>query len=96
MELLWEEREMEFRGEKFRVQFPFYRCMDTGNQFTTTESDGVWYDQMTIQYNLKHGIPLADELASLRHLVTAQRECIDEKTYAKLISKINEAIPQAK
>jgi len=64
LELEW--REMEFRKEKFRVMFPFYRCADTGEQFTTTESDEVWYAQLHNQYCRKYGIPYQDEIVAVR------------------------------
>lgn len=64
--LHWERREMQFRKETYSVMFPFFRCEDTGEQFTTTESDGVWYSQMHHQYCHRHGIPYMDEIISLR------------------------------
>lgn len=66
MSLNFEWRDIEYRKEKFRVMVPFYRCEDTGNQFTTTESDGVWCRQMHQQYCLKYGIPFTDEIIALR------------------------------
>lgn len=66
MTLEWEWREMEFRKEKFRVMFPYYRCVDTGEQFTTTESDEVWYAQMHNIYCRKYGIPYVDEIVAIR------------------------------
>lgn len=64
--LQWEWRDMTFRKETYRVMFPFFRCEDTGEQFTTTESDGVWYRQMHQQYCHKYGIPYIDEIINLR------------------------------
>ena len=66
MTLHWEWREMEYRKEKFRVMFPFFRCEDTGEQFTTPESDGVWWNQMLQQYCQKYGLPYKDEIIALR------------------------------
>ena len=66
MTLRWEWREMAFRKETFRVMFPYFRCEDTGEQFTTTESDGVWWNQMLQQYCQKHGLPYKDEIVALR------------------------------
>lgn len=66
MTLQWEWRDMEFRKEKFRVMFPFYKCEDSGEQFTTNESDAVWYAQVHNQYCCKYGIPYPDEIQSLR------------------------------
>lgn len=64
--LEWEWREMEFRKETFRVMVPYYKCADTGEQFTTTESDGVWYAQLHNQYCKKYGIPYMDEIVAVR------------------------------
>ena len=66
MTLHWEWREVEFRKALFKVMFPFYRCEDTGEQFTTTESDGVWARQLHAQYCFKYGIPFVDEIVALR------------------------------
>jgi len=64
--LRWELREMEFRKETFRVMFPYFRCEDTGETFTTTESDAVWYAQLRNQYCKKYGIPYMDEITAIR------------------------------
>lgn len=64
--LEWEWRELDFRKEKFRVMVPYYKCADTGEQFTTTESDGVWYAQLHNQYCKKYGIPYMDEIVAVR------------------------------
>ena len=37
-----------------------------GEEFTTTESDSVWYNQATNQYRAKYGIPYTDEIIALR------------------------------
>lgn len=66
MTLEWEEREMTFRKESYKVMFPFYKCHDTGEQFTTTESDGVWLAQLRNQYCQKYGIPYTDEIVGIR------------------------------
>lgn len=66
MTLKWNLEEVEFRKEKFKVWYPYYECEDTGNRFTTTESDGVWCRQMHQQYCLKYGIPFTDEIIALR------------------------------
>jgi len=68
MTLKWEQRTVTFRGEQFNVMFPYYYCEDLKEQFTTNESDGVWYNQMSNQYRQKYGIPFVDEIISLRKL----------------------------
>lgn len=66
MTLEWEERKMTFRKESYKVMFPFYKCHDTGEQFTTTESDGIWLAQLRNQYCQKYGIPYTDEIVRIR------------------------------
>lgn len=64
--LNWEWREIEFRKEKFIVMTPYYVCDDTKEQFTTTESDTIWMNQLHNQYCAKHGIPYSDRIIDLR------------------------------
>ena len=56
----------EFRGEKFGITYISYRDDEHGEEFTTTESDTVWYNQATNQYRAKYGIPYTDEIVALR------------------------------
>jgi hypothetical protein len=37
--LCTEEREYDFRGEKIKVPAKYYRCVETGHKFTTSEMD---------------------------------------------------------
>ena len=64
--LHWEWRDIEFRKESFHVMVPYYVCEDTQEQFTTTESDGVWMAQLRNQYCSKYGIPYTDEIIAVR------------------------------
>lgn len=64
--LKWEWREVEFRKEKFRVMAPYYECDETKTQFTTTESDNIWWMHLHNQYCHKYGIPYVDEILSFR------------------------------
>lgn len=66
MILKWDLEEIEYRKEMYKVWYPYYECVDTGNRFTTIESDGVWCRQMHQQYCLKYGIPFTDEIVALR------------------------------
>lgn len=66
MTLKWDLEEVEYRKEKYKVWYPYYECVDTGNRFTTTESDGVWCRQMHEQYCQKYSIPYTDEIIALR------------------------------
>ena len=64
--LKWEWRDMVFRKESFKVMFPYFLCQDTGESFTTTESDMVWCRQLYNQYAQKYGIPFTDEIIAIR------------------------------
>ena len=68
MRLVYEPDTIEFRGEKYPIVYPSYRDDESGEGFTTTESDGVWYNQLTNQYREKHGIPYQNEIMALREL----------------------------
>lgn len=65
--LHWEWRDVAFRKECFRVLVPFYVCEDTKEQFTTTESDNIWFSQIRNQYCCKFGIPFTDEIIAVRN-----------------------------
>ena len=66
MRLVYEPDTIEFRGEKYPIIYPSYQDDESGEGFTTTESDGVWYNQVTNQYREKHGIPYQNEIIALR------------------------------
>ena len=66
MTLTRERRPMDFRKETFEVVFHFYRCEDTGEQFTTTEQDEVNMNQVYNQYRDKFNIPFPDEIIRIR------------------------------
>lgn len=55
-----------FRGEQFPYIRESWKCEDTGEEFTTTESDTAGYMQVTNQYRAAHGIPFTDEIVALR------------------------------
>ena len=50
MKLLKEHRLMHFRKETFEIVFHYYKCEDTGEQFTTTSLDEVNINQVYDQY----------------------------------------------
>jgi hypothetical protein len=54
--LCYEEREVEFRREKFTITEFFYKCQDTGEEFMTGELMEVSLKQVYDQYNAKHGL----------------------------------------
>lgn len=61
-----ESRTMEFRKEGFQIQFQYYLCKDTREQFTDEELDEVNTNQVYNQYREKYGIPFPDEIKSIR------------------------------
>lgn len=58
--------EKAFRGEKYSVNVRYYQCVDTGEQFTTTEQDRLWTDDLYGQYRAKHGIPSPEDIRTIR------------------------------
>ncbi len=66
MRAVYEPDRMKYRGEEYDCIYISFHDDDNGESFTTTESDGVWYNQVTNQYREKHGIPYQDEIVSLR------------------------------
>ncbi|MFT3703084.1 MAG: DUF4065 domain-containing protein [Agriterribacter sp.] len=61
-----EMRTMDFRKETFQIQFQYYLCKDTGEQFTDDELDEVNTNQVYNQYRAKYGIPFPDEIKAIR------------------------------
>jgi len=68
MRVVYEPETMKFRGEEYSCVYISFRDDESGESFTTTESDTVWYNQVTNQYREKHGIPYTDEIIALREL----------------------------
>ena len=66
MRVVYEPDVWEIRGEKYPYVHIAYRDDESGEQFTTTESDTVGYVQATNQYRERHGIPYTDEIIALR------------------------------
>lgn len=67
MKVVYEKDTWKFRGEEFEYLHTAWRCEDTGEQFTTTESDDAGYMQVTNQYRAKYGIPYTDEIIAVRN-----------------------------
>lgn len=67
MKRTWEKRTWEFRGEQFEHMHTGWVCEDTGERFTTDESDTASYIQVTNQYRAKYGIPYTDEIIEIRN-----------------------------
>ena len=66
MRVVYEKDTWEFRGEQFPYMHIAFRDDEHGEQFTTTESDTVCYEQVTNQYREKYGIPYTDEIVAVR------------------------------
>lgn len=66
MKLIKERRSMDFRKETFEIVFHYYKCEDSGEQFTTTASDEVNMNQVYNQYRDKFNIPFPDEIIRIR------------------------------
>ena len=66
MKLTKERRPMDFRKETFEIVFHYYKCEDSGEQFTTTSLDEVNMNQVYNQYRDKFNIPFPDEIIRIR------------------------------
>lgn len=66
MSVVYEPDTVEYRGEKYDCIYVSFRDDESGESFTTTESDSVWFNQVTNQYREQHGIPYRDEIVALR------------------------------
>lgn len=66
MRVVYEPDTWEMRGEKYPYVHIAFRDDENGEQFTTTESDIVCFEQVANQYREKHGIPYTDEIVALR------------------------------
>jgi putative zinc finger/helix-turn-helix YgiT family protein len=66
MTLTKERRSMNFRTETFDIVFHFYKCEDSGEQFTTTALDDLNMNQLYNQYRDKFNIPFPDEIIKIR------------------------------
>lgn len=61
-----ETRTLSYRKEPFDVQYQFYVCKDTGEQYTDEDMDTANINQVYNQYRVKYGIPFPDEIKSIR------------------------------
>ena len=66
MRVVFEPDTIKYRGEDFDCIYISFRDDELNEGYTTTESDGVWYNQVTNQYRERHGIPYQDEIIALR------------------------------
>lgn len=61
-----EIRTATFRKELYEYTFVCYKCVDTGELFTTEQQDNVNTIQVFNQFRAKYGIPYPDEIRQLR------------------------------
>ena len=66
MKLIKERRSLNFRKETFEIVFHYYKCEDSGEQFTNTSLDEVNMNQVYNQYRYKFNIPFPDEIRIIR------------------------------
>ncbi len=66
MRVVYENDTWDFRGETYPYIRIAFRDDEHNEQFTTTESDTVCYEQVTNQYRAKYGIPYTDEIIAVR------------------------------
>lgn len=66
MTLIKDKRSMNFRKETFNIVFHYYKCEDSGEQFTTTLMDEVNMNQVYNQYRHKFNIPFPEEIIRIR------------------------------
>ncbi|MEJ6982440.1 type II toxin-antitoxin system antitoxin SocA domain-containing protein [Pedobacter sp. P351] len=64
--LLKEKKQIEFRKDLFEITQLFYRCVDTGEEFSTDEVDQINLNQLYNQYRVKYGIPFPEEIKEIR------------------------------
>lgn len=66
MKLLHEKSVCKYRGDDFEYVYTVWQCEDTGERFTTDQTDECGLKQVTDKYRSKYGIPFQDEIIGLR------------------------------
>ena len=66
IKVIYKPDTVTYRGEDYPCILTLFQDKESGEVFTTTESDTVWFNQVTNQYRAKHGIPYTDEIIALR------------------------------
>jgi putative zinc finger/helix-turn-helix YgiT family protein len=66
MRLIKERRSMDFRKESLEIVFHYFKCEDSGEQFTSTDLDELNTNQVYNQYRDKFNIPFPDEITRIR------------------------------
>lgn len=64
--LMKEPRVLTYRKDPFEIMYHYYKCVDSGEQFTTTEIDTLNINQVHNRYREKYGIPFIDEIRDIR------------------------------
>ena len=67
MKVIYKPDTVTYRGEDYPCIMTLFQDEESGETFTTTESDTVWFNQVTNQYRAKYGIPYTDEIIALRN-----------------------------
>jgi uncharacterized phage-associated protein len=66
IKVIYKPDTVTYRGEDYPCILTLFQDKESGEVFTTTESDTVWFNQVTNQYRAKYGIPYTDEIIALR------------------------------
>ncbi|HMI61291.1 MAG TPA: type II toxin-antitoxin system antitoxin SocA domain-containing protein [Puia sp.] len=66
MELVRENRVLEFRKESFEIIYHFYRCKETGEEFEDDQLGDLNLDQVYNAYRARHKFPFPEEIKELR------------------------------
>ena len=66
VELLTEEKQIEFRKDQFTINQLYYKCVDTAEEFSTDEIDQVNLNQLYNRYRVKYGLPFPEEIKQIR------------------------------
>ena len=78
MLLFKERRSMTFRKETYEIIFHYYKCIDSGEQFTTTALDEVNMNQVYNRYREKFNILFPDEIKRIREKYDLRASKISE------------------
>ncbi|WP_143436734.1 type II TA system antitoxin MqsA family protein [Hymenobacter crusticola] len=65
-ELVFDEALYPFRGQEFLVKAPAYKCVDSGELFTTDEQDQVYLDELHRLWRERNGVPTSEQLIARR------------------------------
>lgn len=66
VEIIREPKKLEFRKESFEIIHHSFKCVDTGEFFTTDELDQINITQVHNKYREKHNIPFPDQIIAIR------------------------------